>query len=156
MTRHRVAATLFYGRDEFEGRGGLAQALSRPEHKTFSATYEKDALKRLADQRQPVADRPKTLGQRLAARTTAHAPPQANPARERAEAALKIEAAVAARPIGDQARYYDQAVESVAAQRLKRRCASLSVPRRGCAGAIRLGLRGFQSWPNPTAAGRRG
>ena len=50
----------------------------------------------------------------------AHETPQAKRARERAEAASKIEAAVAARPIGDQARYYDQAVEAVAAQRLKK------------------------------------
>ena len=50
----------------------------------------------------------------------AHATPQANRARERAEAPSKIEAAVAARPIGDQARYYDHAVEAVAAQRLKK------------------------------------
>ena len=117
MTRHRVAATLFYGRDQFDGRGGLAQALSRPEHKTFSAAYEKDALKRLADQGQPVADRPRTLGQRLGARAMAHETPRAKLAREIAQSVAKTEAAMAARPIGDQVQYYDGTMEAIASRR---------------------------------------
>lgn len=117
MTRHRVAATLFYGRDQFEGRGGLAQALSRPEHKTFSATFEKDALKRLADQREPVADRPRTLGQRLEARAVPEAL-KAKRARELAESVAKTEAAMAARPISEQVQFYDQTVEAMASKRM--------------------------------------